>query len=347
MTTYFLSYARLDEGRALRIADELIGAGVSVWVDQYDIRPSQHWDRAVETAVRGCHGMIVILSPRSVDSPNVADEVSVAIDGGKNIIPILIEPCTLPLRMTRMQFIDASRDDGAAIRRCLALIRPNQEEPAGAPAEAPPAPSALPAEALRDAERRLTSFMGPIAGLLVRQAAGKASTPAELYEALARSIANPLDRASFLDWITERKPQGQVVTPRATRPPEGPPAPVAVTPADLTAIAGALTRHLGPIATQLVGRGAGGGGLTRRPLPPARRAHSRRKGARGLPAGDPGGLGPNGGHGAVIGAPFSARMNAWPLHDLGRGTESVRSSHAELPALPLRRARPDQGGRVL
>ncbi len=254
MTTYFLSYARLDERVALRIADELIGAGVSVWVDQYDIRPSQHWDRAVETAVRGCHGMIVILSPRSADSPNVADEVSVALDGGKEIVPILIEPCTLPLRMTRMQFIDATKDHDAAVRRCLALIRANEPEAGPSRPDPGPAPSALPAETLRDAERRLTSFMGPIAGVLVRQAAGKAANQADLYEALGRSIANPLDRKSFLDWITERKPAGQVVTPRATRIPEGPPAANSVTPADIAAITGALTRHLGPIAAQLVGR---------------------------------------------------------------------------------------------
>ena len=254
MTTYFLSYARLDERVALRIADELIGAGVSVWVDQYDIRPSQHWDRAVETAVRGCDGMIVILSPRSADSPNVADEVSVAIDGGKNIIPILIEPCTLPLRMTRMQFIDATKDHDAALRRCLALVRANEPE-AGAPQrESAPEPTALPAEVLRDAERRLTSFMGPIAGVLVRQAAGRAASQADLYEALARSIANPIDRKSFLDWITEQTPAGQVVTPRATRIPEGPPAPVSFTSAEVAAITGALARHLGPIAAQLIGR---------------------------------------------------------------------------------------------
>jgi hypothetical protein len=254
MTTYFLSYARLDERVALRIADELIGAGVSVWVDQYDIRPSQHWDRAVETAVRGCDGMIVILSPRSADSPNVADEVSVAIDGGKDIIPILIEPCTLPLRMTRMQFIDATKDHDAALRRCLALVRANKPEADASHRESPPEPTALPAEVLRDAERRLTSFMGPIARVLVRQAAGRAASQADLYEALARSIASPIDRKSFLDWVTEQKTAGQVVTPRTTRIPEGPPAPVSFTSAEVAAITGALARHLGPIAAQLIGR---------------------------------------------------------------------------------------------
>ncbi|HEY8003258.1 MAG TPA: toll/interleukin-1 receptor domain-containing protein [Phenylobacterium sp.] len=252
MTTYFLSYARLDERTALRIADDLIAAGVSVWVDQYDIRPSQHWDRAVETAVRGCEGMIVVLSPRSAASPNVADEVAVAIEGGKQILPLLIEPCTLPLRMTRMQFIDVAKDYDAAIRKCLSLLRAETPAPAPAAAERPAA--GLPPEALRHAERRLTGFMGPIAAVLVRQAAGKAATEPELYEALAASIPNPLDRKSFLGWITEPRAAGNVVTPRATRTPDGPPAPGAITAADVEAITGALTRHLGPVAAQLVGR---------------------------------------------------------------------------------------------
>src|ERR1700752_5353008 len=108
MKSYFLSYARLDEAIALRVANDLIAAGVSLWVDKYDIRPSQHWDRAVETAVRGCQGMIVILSPHAAASSNVADEVSIAIEDGKELIPILIAACTLPLRMTRMQYLDAT-----------------------------------------------------------------------------------------------------------------------------------------------------------------------------------------------------------------------------------------------
>jgi hypothetical protein len=254
MTTYFLSYARLDERPALRIADALIAAGVSVWVDQYDIRPSQHWDRAVETAVRGCEGMIVILSPRSADSSNVADEVSVALDGHKDIIPILIETCTPPLRMTRMQFIDATRGLEEAIRRCLATIHGKQPDTRAPRDEAAPAASGLSAEILQDAERRLTGIMGPIAGVLVRQAAAKAATREELYEALAKSIANPLDRKSFLDWTTDPRAPGQVVTPRTTRVPEGPPAPNRITPQEIEEITAALKPHLGPIAAQLVAR---------------------------------------------------------------------------------------------
>ncbi|HEY2358469.1 MAG TPA: toll/interleukin-1 receptor domain-containing protein [Phenylobacterium sp.] len=254
MTTYFLSYARLDERVALRIADALIAAGVSVWVDQYDIRPSQHWDRAVETAVRGCEGMIVILSPRSADSANVADEVAVALDGRKDIIPILIAPCTPPLRMTRMQFIDATKDLDDAIRRCLTTIRGKARDTQPPSPEAAPAASGLSGDVLQDAERRLTGIMGPIAGVLVRQAAAKAASREDLYEALAKSIANPIDRKSFLDWTTDLRPAGQVVTPRTTRIPEGPAVPGRISPEEIEEITGALKPYVGPIAAQLVAR---------------------------------------------------------------------------------------------
>jgi hypothetical protein len=248
MSTYFLSYARADSATALRFADDLIGAGVSVWVDQYDIRPSQHWDRSVETAVRACAGMVVILSPRSVASPNVADEVSVGINAGKHLIPILIERCTLPLRMTRMQYIDASADYDAALRRCLAGIR----EHAGA--AAPPAADApgLAADVLAQAERRLTGLMGPISPLLVRQAAARAADAAQLYDILSRSIADAADRESFRGWMVESTGPGQVVTPRSGAARQSAATDVAAD--DAANIIQVLTNYLGPIAGHVFSR---------------------------------------------------------------------------------------------
>jgi hypothetical protein len=251
MTTYFLSYARADAAIALKFANDLIAASVQVWVDQYDIRPSQHWDRAVEVAVRSCEGMIVILSPRSAASPNVADEVSVAIDMKKELIPILIEPCVLPLRMTRMQFIDAAQDYEGALRRCLATIKGGQGRAAGDDPRQPA--GALPAEVLADAERRLTGYLGPIAKVLVRKAGAKATSEAELYAELGEHLSAEPERRSFLGWIGEPRAQSQVVTPRAA-PQEATPPGVAFTPAMLAAITQALTRQLGPIAAQLVAR---------------------------------------------------------------------------------------------
>jgi hypothetical protein len=269
VSTYFLSYARADQTIALRFANDLIAAGIPVWVDQYDIHPSQHWDRAVETAVRGCAGLIVMLSPRSAASPNVADEVSVALDDGKTIIPILVETCKPPLRMARMQFIDATRDYATALAKCLAAI--GHQAPtayANSPNLAAPEPAkvSLPDAILNQAELRLTGIIGPVAGVLVRQAAG-AADEAELYQALAKSIRNEGERKSFLAWLSKARAPGQVVTPR-TPPPAvdlvesggGEAAPVA--PEQLAALAKALTQYMGPIATHLVTReGKLGGSL--------------------------------------------------------------------------------------
>jgi hypothetical protein len=264
MTTYFLSYARADETTALRLANDLIAAGVSVWVDQYDILPSQHWDRAVETAVRGCDGMIVVLSPRSVASPNVADEISVGIDDHKRIIPVLIEPCQLPLRMTRMQFIDATQDYEAALRKCLAAVVGHRQ--GGAPETGltetttpSPARQPLPPDLVAEAERRLTGFMGPIAQVLVRTASARATTKDELYRELAKSLPNEAERTTFLGWLKDNHETGQVVTPRS--PPAAPareastsPAPADISEDALRVITLALTRHMGPIAGTIVAR---------------------------------------------------------------------------------------------
>jgi hypothetical protein len=250
VTTWFLSYARLDQAIALRLADDLIGAGVSVWVDQYDIQPSQHWDRAVEAAVRGCRGFIAVLSPAAVASPNVADEVSVAIDDGKSIIPVLVERCTLPLRMTRMQYLDATVDYDAALRRCLAAIR----GAAGASPQPPEPSSMLPTAVLAEVERHLTGFIGPIAPHLVKQAALGAQTREALYAALATNLSDPVERKAFLAWVASPSVPGRVVTARVQAPASR--TALALDAGAVARLVQALTHHLGPIATQLVKREA-------------------------------------------------------------------------------------------
>lgn len=250
MTRYFLSYSRSDEVVALRLADDLIAAGVPLWVDQYDIRPSQHWDRAVEDAVRDSAGMIVVLSPHSAASPNVADEVSVAIELKKSVIPLMITPCTMPLRMTRMQYIDATTDYARALRKCLAEIarygKPGATAAAAVVAE--PMPQ-LDAAVIELARHRLTARMGPIAAMLVKAAAATARSEAELYQALASKLPTETERAAFLSDVPAPGPASV-----PTAPPVPASTPVAWPPERIAAITAALTRSLGPIAPRLVAR---------------------------------------------------------------------------------------------
>ena len=86
---FFVSYARVDSAFALRLAADLKGAGVSVWLDQIDIKPGRQWDSEVERALGECREMILVLSPGSVASRNVMDELAYALEEEKTIIPLL------------------------------------------------------------------------------------------------------------------------------------------------------------------------------------------------------------------------------------------------------------------
>lgn len=257
MSTYFLSYSRSDEVIALRFANDIIAAGIAVWVDQYDIRPSEHWDRAVEAAVQRCTGLIVLLSPRSSASPNVADEVSVAIERGKAIIPILVEKCTVPLRMTRMQFIDATSDYQRALQRCLDEMGRNTlatSEDESGPALLPASIPQLSPAVTEAATRRLTVLLGPIAAVFVRTAAARAGSEAELYAALASKIPNVIQRESFLRLAIAANPTATVQAPSVTPVPAAKPAAAALAADEVDRIVTVLTRYLGPIAAYLVRR---------------------------------------------------------------------------------------------
>jgi hypothetical protein len=239
--SYFLSYSRSDERFALRFAQDVRAQGVRMWVDQLDIRPSEHWDRAIERAVRDCRGIVVILSPRSVASDNVADEISFAIDSGKSVLPVMIEKCVLPLRITRMHLIDATASYDRALQQCLAELK--HPDRAGA-AAGQPMQTTVPIgpEAVATAKQQLTAILGPIASILVDKAAARSGSLTDLYGQLAQHIDGERDRERFLATVS---------------PNHAPSLPAEVAPskqnanisgAELDSIAGALTLYLGPIA---------------------------------------------------------------------------------------------------
>ena len=111
----FFSYCRADSDFALKLAEDLKAAGARVWMDQLDIEPGTPWDRAVEEALAGAPCMLVILSPVSVSSDNVRDEVSFALSKQKKIIPVLYRDCEVPFRLARLQHIDFRTDYARAL----------------------------------------------------------------------------------------------------------------------------------------------------------------------------------------------------------------------------------------
>jgi len=110
----FFSYSRDNSDFVLNLAKELKGAGANAWLDQLDIKPGTRWDKSIENALDASKTVLVVLSKSSVDSNNVMDEVSYALEEGKTVIPVLMEECDVPFRLRRLQFADftQSHDNG-------------------------------------------------------------------------------------------------------------------------------------------------------------------------------------------------------------------------------------------
>jgi formylglycine-generating enzyme required for sulfatase activity len=142
MTT-FISYSRVNSEFVVHLAKDLKAAGYDVWLDQLDIPKGARWDDAIEAAVERSSTFMIVLAPESIESQNVKDELSYAIDSGKRILPVVIRPCKIPLRLRRFQYVDFTdkpyKESLADIKRLLS----NTQRILKTPPEETGEPSAL------------------------------------------------------------------------------------------------------------------------------------------------------------------------------------------------------------
>lgn len=102
----FISYSRIDKAFAQRLADDLTKREYKVWLDLKNIASGANWDLEVQRGLDNSDTMLVLLSPSSSASQNVADEWSYFAEKGKRIIPLMIQPCDVPFRLSRRQRVD-------------------------------------------------------------------------------------------------------------------------------------------------------------------------------------------------------------------------------------------------
>jgi hypothetical protein len=111
----FFSYSRTDTAFAVKLALDLKKAGFDVWIDQEDIRAGSEWDLEVEKALTTCDCLLFIQSEKSVASANVLDEVYYAVGENKRVIPVIINNCKPPFRISRLQHINFIEDYEAGL----------------------------------------------------------------------------------------------------------------------------------------------------------------------------------------------------------------------------------------
>jgi hypothetical protein len=91
----FISYSREERASARQFAECFAREGFSVWWDAV-LRSGQTFDEVIEQELRAAKAVVVLWSPRSVRSRWVRAEATLA-DRSNKLVPIIIEPCDLPI----------------------------------------------------------------------------------------------------------------------------------------------------------------------------------------------------------------------------------------------------------
>lgn len=119
----FVCYAHREREMVVDLVDWLRSQGFAVWFDE-NIEAGNRWSEDLARAVDGCAAFLFFMSPRSIASRYCLDEIHFALECGRPIVPVEVEPVTLTpglrLSLGGTHRIFMYRMDAEAFRRKLA-----------------------------------------------------------------------------------------------------------------------------------------------------------------------------------------------------------------------------------
>lgn len=116
MASIFLSHSSKDKAFTRNLAERLRKAGVRVWLDEAELNIGDSLLTKISTAIESADFIAVIISHNSVQSSWVQTELRMAMsreleDKNVRVLPILIEPCELPMFLRDKLYADFSKSD--------------------------------------------------------------------------------------------------------------------------------------------------------------------------------------------------------------------------------------------
>jgi hypothetical protein len=102
----FVSYSHKNTDFAKQLTKDLEREGYDIWLDSTDIQTGSRWDDEIVKGLNASEVFMILLSETSAASQNVRDEIGYAVDHNMHIVPLLIEPCEVPFRLRRVQYVD-------------------------------------------------------------------------------------------------------------------------------------------------------------------------------------------------------------------------------------------------
>lgn len=87
----FISYSTHNQDIAFKVCDYLEEAGIACWIAPRNVVAGANYAGQIVSAIRNCDAFILIASNAINESGHVSNEVSIAFDAKKDIIPFKIE----------------------------------------------------------------------------------------------------------------------------------------------------------------------------------------------------------------------------------------------------------------
>ena len=125
----FLCHGSEDKSAVRSLYAQLRAADLNPWLDEIDIAPGMEWDTAVRTAIHAADIVLACLSSTSVKKTGyVQKEIRFALDradekpeGTTYIIPVKLEECEVPSRLSRWQWVNLFEEQG--YERLMSALR--------------------------------------------------------------------------------------------------------------------------------------------------------------------------------------------------------------------------------
>lgn len=116
----FLCHSSGDKQAVRALYNRLRGDGFDPWLDEQNLVPGQVWDREIIKAVRESDVVLVCLSEKAISKAGyVQKEIKHALDvadeqpeGAIFLIPVRLEECDVPQRLSRWQWVNFFEDQG-------------------------------------------------------------------------------------------------------------------------------------------------------------------------------------------------------------------------------------------
>jgi hypothetical protein len=140
----FLCHSSADKPAVRELYQRLRADGFEPWLDEEDLIPGQDWRREIPKAVKNSDVVIVCLSSGSVNKAGyVQKEIKFALDTADEqpedtifIIPLKLEECKVPDRLSRWQWVNYFTNNGYSKLLRALNARTGSLQPSTAPLNA-------------------------------------------------------------------------------------------------------------------------------------------------------------------------------------------------------------------